>query len=241
MVRSSGHTNLTTRRNGKGEMMGNRLSEDRQKQLKKDLESQMAEEGTINWLGTAHRQGMVRNTVKVWGGRWGYRPKSSPESTGLGDHQGDLIGYVREVRQEVPEMPLEALEAYIMNRTEEEHTGAEYAALESKWRKTTPMPWIVVQRTWLGRKGAYPLFVAEHCPELVEAYDAWCGEEAGLYQTLTDASGRPWPMTPDRITLLKAVVESYNHTRERLLEVIDKLFEAEKLPGVCSFCPDHVA
>lgn len=162
----------------------------------------------------------------------------------------DLRTYLDHVRKEIWVLPQEALDTQIEAARKQDERAEKYAELERKWRPeganlfgirlsvVVMDPW-VVPRGWVFREGDYPVFIAEHCPEIVDAYDAWAQQEAKLYNAFNDGQKLPC-MTPGKVESLKAVAAAYNNEAEELLDRIEKALEAEKFPGKCDFCPDHV-
>lgn len=85
-----------------------------------------------------------------------------------------LAGYLRGVRREVEALSPDALAETLLRREK-------YAQFERKRGPWPPAIFMPLQRSWSLRGGAQALFIAEHCPELVEAYDAFGEEEAKIY------------------------------------------------------------
>lgn len=142
-----------------------------------------------------------------------------------------LVGYLRGVRREIAGLSTEALDEAVRSREK-------YAVFERKRSPWPPPSFIPWQRSWSLRGRARALFVAEHCPQLVEAYDAFGEEEAILYQLMIDELRRPSEEKEDRQTV-QAAAQRYERKRKLLLAVLDRLCEADELPGKCPFCPDH--
>ena len=217
--------------------MALKLSEERVALLWEELDRQVEEDGFISINGTASRLHMSRNTVrpraKVWGfptgdRRAGHKSPRRPE-----DHHGNMRSFLRRVRREVGALTPRAFR-------QAERIRASYWELNTKWKSTPRTTYLYVPwpRTWLGLEGAEVVFLAEHRPRLLEAYDRWGDAEASFAGSLTDMRGRPLPMTGEGLAALEKVQARYVEAREALLRAIDDLLEADEFPGSCPFCPD---
>ena len=142
-----------------------------------------------------------------------------------------LLGYLRGVRREIAALSTQSLEEGLRRREK-------YDEIQREMSPWPPAIYVPFQRSWSVRGGVMPLFIADHCPELVEVYDAFGEAENALYYIFKDQLTLPVDGSNGG-NAVKAAERRYDGKKKLLLAVLVRLCAAKELPGQCPYCPDH--